>query len=550
MSKVHRSLVALDFTNAAIKEVKAANYDFKKSNCIELNFKLSKGDILYGLKLRILKSGEKLFYLHGRFDNKRFMPIKIGNFKKIQCKQVSAIIAEVANGTTCIKDDKGQDKFIPNKSDNNKWNINPGIYLKKKQHKITESFKEVVKIPTIKKCIIEAYKDHLPRVFREGTLNLSTMRDISRDLIGYNKRTQFLKFSDDNGKGRMSFRERPHLVNEDVGFIKNVKPITNWDQFFKKYPPGDAKHFWKVDPKQRPNYSGARSLIDDKLSEHLVTDLSYGLMRKFLQRFNSFGRKRSAKRSLGWLHNYAKEKGYLGDNPGVNPAQLIVIKRPEASACRSTQYNDFVFTLDECRKIEEACMQLREYFPIAAELILFLMKTGRRFREVTRLRLDYIKTNKIIMPSSITKTNNESFISKTKVVQQIINLIQQQKYRIGMERMQEVPWLFPSIMVTKNNNNEPGYLDSYETRIKTVTRAWNAIKEEAGIAKGALKAFRKTYATQAEAKLGNKKAAMALTGHEDEDVFDSNYSKQYENEVIHNADQVSDLFDFTGKTLN
>ncbi len=48
-------------------------------------------------------------------------------------------------------------------------------------------------------------------------------------------------------------------------------------------------------------------------------------------------------------------------------------------------------------------MQLREYFPIAAELILFLMKTGRRFKEVSRLRLDYIKDNKIIMPSQLLK---------------------------------------------------------------------------------------------------------------------------------------------------
>ncbi|MBL6758960.1 MAG: tyrosine-type recombinase/integrase [Pelagibacteraceae bacterium] len=550
MQKTYKSL-ALDFTNNAINSVNHKELDFKNSNFVTIPFKFSKDDIHYGIKLRVMKSGEKYFYLHGRFDGRDFSPVNLGNSNKAKCKDITKLITTAVYSKTCIGNaEDGTDIEVENKDENNRWNINPNTYFKKKYKKVTKRFKQVMHIPTIKQCIIEAYKDHLPRVYREGTLNLSTMRDITRDLIGYNKRTLFLKFSDDNGKGRMSFRERPNLVNENVGFIKKVKPITNWDQFFKKYPPGDAKHFWKIDPKLRPNYSEARSLIDDKLSEHLVTDLSYGLMRKFLQRYNSFGRKRSAKRSLSWLHNYAKEKGYLGDNPGINPAKLIVIKRPEVSACRSSQYNDFVFTLEECRKIEEACMQLREYFPIAAELILFLMKTGRRFKEVSRLRLDYIKDNKIIMPSSITKTNTDSFITKTKVVQQIINLIQQQKYRMGMERMQEVPWLFPSIMVTKNNNDAPDYLDSYETRIKTITRAWYAIKEEAGIAKGTPKAFRKTYATQAEAKLGNKKAAMALTGHEDEDVFDSNYSKQYENEVIHNADQVSDLFDFTGKTLN
>ena len=519
-----KSKNVVEFTNDAIKKITETGY---------YKFNVTKEDNKFGLWLRVSDTKSKVFVLRFTHSGKQDRVV-LGTYPAVTLKMINSICSELA-------DTKGH------KSASGRWLINPKNYLEDKDNKISYKFQTISETPTIRQAIEDLCKDNFPRTNVEGSISKRHMGDMARFLIGYNWRLRHIEFTEHNGSGVMSFRVNP-IFSRFRGFIKKVKPITNWDQLFKRFAAGDARYI--LTKEKHFNYTGVRSLYDDPLSKHLCTELNQGFMKNYINKYDTYGTKRNCLVALKYLRNYMAEKGYLGDNPGANPGQYVTIKRPLNLVANSVQYNNHIFTIEECERIEQSALKLRkDHYPIQAESILMSMKTGRRFPELCRLQKDFIKWNekKIIVPKTISKIREDQFITITDEVKEILELVEEQKNRPGFERFNDTPWIFPTIRVLTSNDHSHNYLNSYHTRLKTVTNCWNAIKQDAGIAKGAIKTFRKTFSTFAKDQLGDKLMAMGLTGHTSPEVFEENYYKNHETKIKDNAHIVGSIFNFKAK---
>jgi integrase len=532
MQKLYKKAVKkVAFTNKSIQETTPTKEEFNKVGYVEYPFDVTKDDNKWRLKLRVMLNGVKYFVLHFTFDGKQDS-INLGTFGPMKCKEVQEKINEVADGEN-------------HRTKKGKWLINPKNYLENRDKKIIHGFKRIDKTPTIREAIEELFKLHMPRIKTEGSLSKRHMGDIARYLIGYNWRLRHIKFSETKGDGVMLFRTNAIFSRLNKGFIQDkVKPITSWEQLFKRFPPGDTRYLLKKEKHFNP--TGSVSLYDDPLSKHLVTDFTQGFMQRYIQKYSAFGTKKNCLVALKYLRNFFVDQGYLGENPGVNPGQFVVIKRPLELVCKSVAYNNHIFTLEECRRIEKACLKFREEYPFCCEIILFIMKTGRRFLECCKIEKSFIKHNegKIIIPKTISKIRMDQFITITPEVNKILDLLKEQLDRPGFERFNDVPWVFPSIRVLTSQDYSENFMNSYDTRIKVIHNVWLKIKEEANIKKGAIKSFRKTFSTYAKNKLNDQLKAMALTGHLSKEVFEDNYYKNFDNIIMNDAHKVGELYNF------
>ena len=156
---------------------------------------------------------------------------------------------------------------------------------------ITES-----QLKTIRQVIELICKDNFPRKNIIGKLSALSQKDHTRFLIGYNERRDHITFEDDDkGWGQIIF--------------KNKSPIKDWDTLFKKYPKGVG-----VEP------GDEISVYDSYLGDVIIDDLLPGAIEIYLnEKTRSWGQKENIRRSLACLWNYAREKGFMGPNPPVNP---------------------------------------------------------------------------------------------------------------------------------------------------------------------------------------------------------------------------------------
>ena len=81
-------------------------------------------------------------------------------------------------------------------------------------------------------------------------------------------------------------------------------------------------------------------------------------------------------------------------------------------------------------------------------------------------------------------------------------------------------------------------LRSENTRIRTLAGIWGAIKANLNMPFGAIKMFRKNYATAAKDTLGTTGAAAQLTGHEQDATLDRFYYTTNNDKIIENAEKV------------
>ena len=149
----------------------------------------------------------------------------------------------------CIRD-RVQDKLFgiykANTNDKGHWVRHPGLEEKKalaKQERSIESQEYVEQQrKTINEVIIELMKANMPKIKAEGTLCAKSIREQSRFLIGYNKRSRFLSYSDnESGNGRITFRPN---------YAKRKPAPESWDELFSWYPSGKGQI---LDPKKNLN---------------------------------------------------------------------------------------------------------------------------------------------------------------------------------------------------------------------------------------------------------------------------------------------------------
>ena len=261
----NKSKNVVSFTNDAIKKINIPG---------EYRFDVTKDDNKYGLWLRVSDTLSKDFNLRFTYAGKQSR-VALGSYPAVTLKMINSICSELA-------DTKGH------KSATGKWLINPKTYLEEKDTKISYKFQTISETPTIRQAIEDLCKDHFPRLKVEGSISKRHMGDMARFLIGYNWRLRHIEFTEHNGSGVMQFRVNP-IFSRFKGFVTKVKPITNWDQLFKKFPAGDERYILKKE--KHFNYTGATSLYDDPLSKHLCTELNQGFMKHYINKYDTYGTK-------------------------------------------------------------------------------------------------------------------------------------------------------------------------------------------------------------------------------------------------------------------
>ena len=169
---------------------------------------------------------------------------------------------------------------------------------------------------------------------------------------------------------------------------------------------------------------------------------------------------------------------------------------------------------------------------------MFIMVTGRRFQECSKIIWDYVKEDEgiIEIPKHINKIDIDQFITITEPVKFVLDLLRAIPDRPGMESFKNIPWCFPSIRA----RNYTGDLHSDKTRIKTIHNAWCLIREKTGVF-GSQRTLRKTFSTLAKNTLGSTGPAINLTGHTSEKTLDRFYYKEHKDKIVTDANTVGDV---------
>ena len=529
MMTISRQNRVILFDNSTIQNIYLTPEDFGKRNNKIISFEFSDKDgseYLEGLKLQYMKDTHKKYFLvRGTFKGKRF-EVNIGAFKpKFKCREVRKLMDDLGN-------------TIRNKK--LKWLVDPKVYLEEQR----PNYQDVIdryETPTIKQVIEQICKLFFPRLKVEGSLAKIHMTDIFRYLCGYNKRGRFIKFTEFEGDGIMTFRNKPIFTKISGPDRKNS--IRDWTELFKLFPGGvgvfpKGKHY---------NVSGVSSLYDDPISDNIITCLDKGMMKSYIKKYEVYGTQKNCLKALKYLWAFASEKDYLGSNPGFNPGATVVLKRPKNLVNFATRYNRHKFSIGELVRIKEACIELKQQFPFSTACILFMMFTGRRFQEVIKIKQEYINLDQgiIQIPKEISKIREDQFITITEPVKFVLDMLEDQRNTEGYQIYNKVSWLFPSIRVLTTADITPEYLNGYDSRMKVVFNCWQKVKKKADISFGALKSFRKTYSTLAtQVFKGDTQRASKLTGHLRPETLERFYYQEHQEEVIKSATQVAEILKF------
>ena len=517
------------FDNSTIQNLYLASEGFGKANKKTFSFKFTDTDgseYLDGLKLRYMKdTHNKYFLICGTFKGERF-EVNIGAFKpKFKCREVRKLMDDLGN---TIRNKKLQ------------WLVDPKVYLEEQR----SNYQDIIdkyETPTIKQVIEEICKSSFPRLKVEGSLAKIHMSDIFRYLCGYNKRGRFIKWSEFEGDGVMTFRNKPIFTK--ISGPDRKTSIKDFDELFKLFPGGvgvfpKGKHY---------NVSGVTSLYDDPISDNIITSLDKGMMKSYIKKYEVYGTQKNCLKALKYLWAFASEKDYLGSNPGFNPGSTVVLKRPKNLANVGSIYNRHKFSIGELQRIKQACIELKQQFPFSTACILFMMFTGRRFQEIIKIKREYIQMDQgiIQIPKEISKIREDQFITITEPVKFVLDMLEDQRNTEGYQIYKKVTWLFPTTRVLHTSNITPEYLNGYDSRMKVLFNCWQKVKEKADISFGALKSFRKTYSTIAtQVFKGDTQRASKLTGHLRPETLERFYYQEHQQEVVKSATQVAEILQF------
>jgi|TARA_R100000656_G_scaffold26237_1_gene23268 integrase len=517
---------SLDYSNAKIEKFSPT---FGTARHIYVPFKVPHGSHLKGLCLRVSKlkgfKTIKRFVLRYWLEGKH-KKITLGIFKPgFGIKEINDKLYQIVKEHT---NEKGL------------WIKSPNITEYEKEHKITKS----QFLNSQKKTAIETIelicKAGFPKITKTGNLTAKTISQCFRFLAGYNWRARHLKFQDDKeGNGVITFRKNMLYSRRN----KRTRAVKNFDELFKKFPPGEhvlkkVKHF---------NPSGNISLYDDPVyGKMLMENFSTGAITRYISTRKEYGTKKNLLGSIKVLWGYAKDVGLLGDSPGRNPTLDITLKRPTVMKNKASVYNDKIFTLKQLEDIQNACLLLAEKFPFQAEMILMLMFTGRRQPELSKIRRTNIKLAEriIVIPATTHKIRHkDQFITITDPVAMVLDMLNKKKDRVGYEKFKFIPWLFPTVRFDSNEISNPGYLNGESTKLKSISNCWNELRKMKKIW-GSPKMFRKTFSSLAKDTLGNTGKATKLTGHEQDSTLDKFYYRTHKEVIIEDADKVAKIFNF------
>jgi len=515
----------LQFSNSAIEKYLATFGNLRHK---QIPFKVPLKSHLKGLTLRMSKATKSKYFVLRYWFKGKYNPYTLGAYGPgFGVKEASVKLFDIVEKHT---NDKGL------------WLEDPKLTKIDEETKITKSqFKNSQK-KTVRETIELLCMAGFPRQKMGGNLTSRTIANVVRVLIGYSWRTAHLRYRDRNdGTGFVEFRINKTYSKRN----KKTKVVDGWEGLFKKFPPGDPKHFITETSKTR-NPNGMRSLYDDDaFGKLLMEDFTSGAIKRFISKFTGYGSKLQIIYSLKVLWTFAKDTGLLGDKPGENPVLEVPNKRPVVT--QRTPGTDRAFTLSDLEKIYKASRELEEQYPFQVQLIQMQMFCGRRKPElmkVTESQIDYVN-RQIHLPAHTHKIRKvDQFITITEPVAMILENLKRLKMDPRFEKIKDVPWIFPGFRWPKKMRHDMNFINTEMTKMKTVHHCWEDIRKLSGV-KGSQNMFRKTYSTigKDEADLSSEHM-IRLTGHLNENTLDRYYYKSHKEVIQKDADKIATLFDF------
>ena len=201
-----RNKIKLD--NKVIDKIKVEDLDFSYTNkageikfkrMLLLPFDVSKKSLYKGLVQSVQKdTGSKHFWLRFWFNSKSDY-YTLGKYKDgLETKEVEDKLFPIVRSHT---------------NDKAHWIKNPNLTEKESERVIKKEDIKAINRRTVNQVIESLMKENMPKISSEVTICAKSLREQSRFLIGYNKRTRFLSYSDDeDGNSRITFR--PNYKNK------------------------------------------------------------------------------------------------------------------------------------------------------------------------------------------------------------------------------------------------------------------------------------------------------------------------------------------------
>ena len=524
---------SVKFTDHAINKYQ---YNFNTFKGISVAIKLENSG-LKGLKLVQYKKTKKKyftqnFWFDGKTNRWTVGEFRLGIFGVKDCKTKVVTIMDTHT------------------NDNGLWIKSPTITSRHEKERITKAELENRKLFTVRECIERLCKANFPKIRRSGTLTGLSIMKMSLSLIGYNKRTRHLVHHDDDfGNGSISFRGCPQY---------NTTKPKDWDDLFAKFPAGHGCTNFINGKKTK-----GVSMYDHEFGKYLIEELTPSIINSFLDEIpRGWATKRAMINALQVL--WANSKKYMGPNKPINPTtrEILDVKKFDVSKGKNSKYNRRKYTPSEMQSIWTSLIKLSWKYPFQAECLMLMMVSGRRNTEILKIKKDmvYYKGNKdnefdmdniIVLPATITKNRENSFITITEPVKFVLDQLNELYKRPKLTKYKFIPHMFPSSKFSskswldKDGNISQEFINSRKTRLCTVRDCWELMKDDTGLRNIVPRMLRKTYASMSVKKLKTSAKAKNLTGHRKASTLDIHYDVHNQDEVKGYANEVAETFDFT-----
>ncbi len=365
-----------------------------------------------------------------------------------------------------------------------------------------------------------------------------SQKDHSRFLLGYNKRRDHITFIDNNkGWGEAIFKDK--------------SSIKDWDTLFKTYPKGVG-----VEP------GDETSVYDSYLGDVIIDDLNPGAIEIYLnEKTRSYGQKENIRKALACLWGYARERGFMGPNPPLNPTRKekggITIKKAEESLWVGSKYNELSFDVTQLEAIDNALFTLRDKFPFQSECLRLMLHTGMRAEECKKITREMITTDEdgdpiILLKRYIAKGRTQQqqkdiTYDITTPIREVLDSVKYQLDKPKYKPYQFVPWLFPTTRISieklSDPDKYPGYAVSHNCRIKSLDDCWEAVREITKL-EGSIKTLRKAFVNLANETLGGAHKGKSVSKHKTEFTNSSAYDKSSRKNTKKMAQKVGQVLTF------
>ena len=533
----------LIYKNESIKKFRS--YFKKNQSRVYTSFGDNRNTKYKGLYLCEYRNGEKylgvLFRLRGeRNRGPRFFPV--GKFDLTKNPKTG----EVRFGTEQC--DNRLFGIIENHCDKlGRWTKNPND---------TVRFNKVIESASVAK-VIEAYcKKGFPKIGSEEKIRGKGISAKARCLIGYNKRTAFLDYDDDDlGDGVVRFKSsRKH----------NEPAPLDWKELFERYPPGKG-----IIKSGFHNKYGVTSIYDSPLSDQKIENLTGQMIIKYRKNFGSYYSKYDVKENFRRLWRFAISEGYIDVNIKPDPTRDIEDIKPKK---KPYKYHLKIFSDDDLKLFLEIAEDFSRTFPFQSELIILMPLTGLRGEEIQRLKktdlkwgyeLTWTKEGKkeetfgqIHLRPGVTKTGEEEWITITQDIKDTLdNTLDLHKrtpqtgYDYDLSYYKRVDWLFSTREIQVDKLFDKDYRNSKKTRLKTYTGCFKAIKAEMRKRLNipeheeylcSQKMLRKTFTHQCKLALeGRSDFAKRHTRHKTEATLEGRYDGSTDPEKRESAVKIS-----------